>query len=414
MKILHYAEYISIDGDKAFSRNITGYGYMVVDIANSIAKEGIDVDLLTFSGITDAKKHKNINILKKKWKDIILNINYRDLFMGIVNTIKTIPKSDQKRMIISYIILGLFQKVVKQNGYDIIHFHGISPANNILMQYCLKNDIKFIVTLHGLNAFSKSIKISTYQANVEKNFLKKAYLKKIPVSVISQGIKKEIMRYLQVEKVDNFQVISNGCVIEEKFTPKVNIYKKYNIKHNKKIALCVGNLSKNKNQLQVVRAYAKLSKEERSRFVILFVGNPEGDSRVKKLIEEFGLEDELILCGCVLKDEMSSYFAQADFTVLASISEGFGLSIIEGFVYGLPNLTFKDLDAVDDIYDEKVMITLKDREDDTLSHGMIDMLEKRWNADYIKKNHAKRFSLDKMAIKYIEFYKKNVEIKNHL
>ena len=49
MKVLHYSEYISIDGDKAFSRNITGYGYMVVDIASYVAKEGIDVDLLTFS-----------------------------------------------------------------------------------------------------------------------------------------------------------------------------------------------------------------------------------------------------------------------------------------------------------------------------------------------------------------------------
>jgi len=413
MKVLHYSEYISIDGDKAFSRNITGYGYMVVDIASYVAKEGIDVDLLTFSGITDAKKYKNVNILKKMWKDIILSINYKDLLIGIVNTFKTIPKSDQKRMIMSYIMFGLFQKVINQNRYDIIHFHGISPANDILMQYCLKNDIKFVVTLHGLNAFSKSIKIFTYQANVEKNFLKKAYLKKIPISIISQGIKKEIMRHLQVEKVDNFQVISNGCMIEEQFTLKVNIYNKYNIKQNRKVALCVGNFSKNKNQLQVVKAYKDLSKKEKNRFVILFIGSPNEDSRVKKFIEEFGLEDELILCGSVLKDEMSSYFAQADFTVLASISEGFGLSIIEGFVYGLPNLTFKDLDAVDDIYDEKVMITLKDREDDTLSHGMIDMLEKRWNADYIK-NHAKRFSLDKMAIKYIEFYKKNVEIKNHL
>jgi len=405
MKILHYSEYISIDGDKEFSKNITGYGYMVSDIASSLPNQGVDIDLLTFGGITNGKKYHNISILKKTWSDIFLNINYKYLFTNSINMIKNVPKSDRKRIFLSYVMFGFFQKTIKKNNYSLIHFHGISPASDILIRYCLKNNIKFIVTLHGLNSFSKSIKVSDFYNKVEKDFLNIAYSEKIPVSVISQGIKKEIKNFLQVKNLENFNVITNGCDTKiKKDKVQIDIYKKYNIKPNRKIALCIGNFSKNKNQREVVKAYAKLDRKDKDRFVILFLGNPNGDIEVKKLIDTMQLSNDLIICSTIPKNEIYNYYAQADFTILASIQEGFGLSIIEGFVYGLPNLTFNDLDAIADIYNPESMITLQNREDMRLSNGMIDILNKTWDKDTIKE-HSTIFSLEKMANKYINLYK---------
>jgi len=63
MKILHFPAYITINGIKAFLRSTSGYGYMTIDIATSIANLGIDVDLLTQSNITKGLKYKNVNIL---------------------------------------------------------------------------------------------------------------------------------------------------------------------------------------------------------------------------------------------------------------------------------------------------------------------------------------------------------------
>lgn len=405
MKILHYAEYISIDADKEFSRNITGYGYMVIDIANSIAKEGVYVDLLTFSGITKGKKYKNINLLTKTWLKIFLSINYKDLFISIVKTMKHVPKNNKKRVILGYLMLGFFQKTIKLQGYDLIHFHGISPVNDILIQYCLKDDIKCIITLHGLNALTKSPQVTDYQAKTEILFLKKAYLEKIPITVVSQGIKKEIIKFLQVEKVENISTILNACVGTKRVLKNMDIYQKYNIGKTRKIALCVGNFSENKNQMQVARAYSKINEIDRMRFVILFIGNPSADSKVQSFINESKLNNDLIICGAIPKNTMSNYYAMADFTILGSIQEGFGLSIIEGFVYGLPSLTFEDLDAIDDIYDEKAMITLKVRDDKTFAGGMVDMIDKDWNKDFIL-NYAQKFSLEKMAQTYIYMYKK--------
>jgi len=405
MKILHYAEYISIDKDKEFSKNMTGYGYMVSDIATSLANQDIDIDLLTFGGITNGKKYRNILILKKTWSDIFLNINYKYLFTNSINMIKNVPKSDRKRIFLSYIMFGFFQKTIKNNNYNLIHFHGISPASDILIRYCLKNNIKFIVTLHGLNSFSKSIKINSYYTEVEKNFLKIASSQKIPVTLISQGIKKDIKSFLQVKNMENFDVVTNGCDIKIKQTEYIfNISEKYNIKPNRKIALCIGNFTKNKNQIQVVKAYSKLEQKDKDRFVILFLGNPNGDKEVKEFIDTMQLSDDLIICSTIPKNKIYNYYAQADFTILASIQEGFGLSIIEGFVYGLPSLTFNDLNAITDIYNKRVMITLKNRDDMTLSHGMRDMLNKTWDKNIIKE-YSSKFSLEKMANKYINLYK---------
>lgn len=41
--------------------------------------------------------------------------------------------------------------------------------------------------------------------------------------------------------------------------------------------------------------------------------------------------------------------------------EGFGLSLVEGMYYGQPCMMFSDIDAFEDIYNEKVSKPIRDR-----------------------------------------------------
>jgi glycosyltransferase involved in cell wall biosynthesis len=406
VKILHYSEYVSIDQDTSFTRNLTGYGYMVMDIATSTSIKNTSVDLLTYSGITDEKIYNNVRILQKTWFDIFFAIRLKHCLkaLSIVLSRKA-SLNELVKIAYSYISIGLFQKIIFKNEYDIIHIHGISPTNLPIIEFLLEANIKFVVTLHGLNSFSSIVIASDFYKKNEKSFINRAYKSSIPVTVISDGIKKDISYFLGKSILDNFTVIPNGCLTGKvSDLSSVNIRKKYNISKDSKIALCVGNISPRKNQVQVVRAYSKLTTEERDKFVILFIGSLGSGLEMQEMISELGFVDKLILCGSIPKNEMHCYYSSSDFTVLASISEGFGLSIIEGFVYGLPCLTFYDLDAVSYVYNEKSMMVLHDRTDLEFSKGMVSILNKSWDKDFIKK-YSCLFSLEEMGKKYINFYR---------
>lgn len=197
-----------------------------------------------------------------------------------------------------------------------------------------------------------------------------------------------------------FRVILNGCGVE-KLQFDRDIRKVYNLSKEVFLFVCVGNISRNKNQKQIIRAFQLLPQTYRHRIAILFVGGNE--TELANEIRTFGLQNSLIACGVVPKQEIHNYYGAADATILTSLSEGFGLSIIEGFVYGLPNLTFADLPAVEDLYNEKVMLRLSERGDEVLAKGMMEVVNRNWNRQFIEE-YAKRFSFEKMADRYIDFY----------
>lgn len=406
MNILYYPSYINILEIKEFSGRTTGYGYMVHDIVSSIARIDIHIDLLTQGNITQGHKYKNINILRRTWWDILSNLTCSNLwiaFKAIVNDrvhLNMIPN-----YILYYISMGYFEKLLKNNSYDLVHIHGIGPSTLPIISTCKKNKVRYLVTLHGLNSFSKSINVSKKHKQLEKKFLKQAEQENIPVTVISSGIKRKILNYLNISDSKNFIVITNGCDTHRKGTSlKIDIRKQYDISENKSIMLCVGNIYANKNQIQVVRAFNHLPDHIQKELVILFLGKDTTNGEFENAIAKTGNGKNLISCGNIPKNDVAAYYSQADYNIVASISEGFGLSIIEGFTYGLPCLTFADLDAVHDLYHEKTMLLEKERDDKTLADGIFKMHTKKWDKSFIQE-YAQNFSLEQMAEKYMFVYK---------
>jgi phosphatidylinositol alpha-1,6-mannosyltransferase len=58
--------------------------------------------------------------------------------------------------------------------------------------------------------------------------------------------------------------------------------------------------------------------------------------RVKQLIADVGVTDQVILTGFIKEDELSDHFLMADVFVLPSKKEGFGIVFIEALACGLP------------------------------------------------------------------------------
>ena len=109
--------------------------------------------------------------------------------------------------------------------------------------------------------------------------------------------------------------------------------------------------------------------------------------------------------GFLSHEELCDVLNQADLNIVASKNEGFGLSIIEAFTHGVPTVSFSDLDAIPDLYNEKAMIIVNRRGDLDLSLGIDAGLKKDWDKTWIRE-YSKRFSLERVAQSYLHEYEK--------
>ena len=193
----------------------------------------------------------------------------------------------------------------------------------------------------------------------------------IPVTMVSSGCKKDVI-YNYSLKGENISVILNGTNTEHNNEDYNEIlYKKYEkyFNSNKKIITVVGNIYDGKNQLQIVEAWEKLNENEKNEIVIFFIGNVLDDGKLASRINELKANYNLIICGFIENNNLNIFYNNANLNVVASNSEGFGLSIIEAYSYGVPTAIFYDLDAVEDLYDKDSMIKIEKRTTEALSEG---------------------------------------------
>ena len=311
------------------------------------------------------------------------------------------------RIMYCWLASGHYYNVIKEGGYDVVHIHGCGFYDEIYMNICKRLNQKYIVTLHGLNSFSDVIDLEPAGKRYEKDFLKQVVNGEFPITVISSGIKRTILRYYAMERCDNISVVCNSFSFEndESGEPEVDVKAKYNIPKNARLVLYMGNISRNKNQEQLIRAFELLPEKIKENTYILFCGrNIEQGYRLDEMVETSRSKDHLILCGNIDKDVLPDYYKQASAVVLLSIAEGFGLSLIEGMHFGLPCMTFEDLDAFDDIYDGCAVVGISSRKDESVKDGLIRLISQEWNKDKIMQ-HSKKFENEFMINQYIKNYK---------
>ena len=413
MKIFFFSPYLSIPELKDFSKNNSGFGIACKDIAVSIGGlPDYDVDVLTQSNITDGMTFKTINLVKRTWSNLFYNINLIDFKYALKVILEdSLNFKESIRLIFYSISCGYARNLISQKKYDIIHVHGLGYYTYPFINMCNLMKIKYVITLHGLNFTSDSINVNGKEKQREKKFIKDSIINNLPISVVSSGVKKKIEQFFKKSNVKNINVIYNG--ISSKQGLKNNCKDvRYDLKIHKKsrVVLCIGNVSENKNQIQVVESLKYIDKELLKNTIFLFLGEDNRTNILKSKIKESNFKDNLIYCGSVPSNEMGYYYMAASLNVTASFSEGFGLPFIEAFSYGVPSVAFADLDSMDDLYSDDAIHKIYSRTTKDLGEGIETALNKNWEKDKII-NHSKKFSILKCSLLYDKFYKNSLNDK---
>lgn len=127
--------------------------------------------------------------------------------------------------------------------------------------------------------------------------------------------------------------------------------KKLHLKTNEKLLLMVARMDRIKSQDVAIKALSHLQKTDQ-KFKLALIGNGSFSSSAKgglghgkgamwraeleELVRELKLQDSVIFLGHASNEEVKAAYSIASTVLLTSVSEGFGLSVLEGWINKKP------------------------------------------------------------------------------
>lgn len=410
MSVLIYVPKIYEPQNNLFTGDKSGLAMYVHEIADSI-KNNVNVNILTYK-LTKPVSVNGLQYVSHTKQDFFKSLRFVNIIRGINKLLSA--KGGLTRKLKSFYWacdVGCFERTLRRLHPDIVHFHGANPELMEQVKLCLKHKIPFVVTLHGfIGSLEGSGTVRATQIS-ERLFLQAADKNNWPVTIVSGGAKRRACKLYGL-KGDNIKVILNGTNISLKnsnLISKEEIYSRHRLNPEKNIIVCVGTVCDRKNQEAVVRAWKKVDSSVRVKYSVLFLGVDRTGQRVQRLIDAEGLSDELIICGYINPEELPAYYKAASLNIVASVDEGFGLSVIESMAFGVPTLTFNDLDAVNDLFDERAMTLLDRRDDLAFAQGISEAVSRNWDSEAIV-TISQKYLMDNIGRQYLNLYSKEADI----
>ena len=284
-----------------FPPHVGGVGVHIHTLSKELVKQGHEVYVITYPH-KDIKDIDGINVIGTKG----LNIpGVRGLMF----------KKNAKKAL---------ENLLEKEDIDIIHGHYLFPAGAAAVEVGNEHGIKTYVTAHGSDMFEVYKKQPIMRSTL-KNVLKRADV----VLAVSNALRHEIIA-TGVSGISNKTRICWNSVDIEKFSQNEdNSFRNELGLTDKPIVLFVGNLIKRKN----VDSLLEAKKIANSNYYLVIVGDGPLFKKLKKKVEEENIRD-VIFTGS--RNDVENIIPSCDVLVLPSLSESFGLVLIEALACGKP------------------------------------------------------------------------------
>ncbi|HWZ36318.1 MAG TPA: glycosyltransferase family 4 protein, partial [Mucilaginibacter sp.] len=176
------------------------------------------------------------------------------------------------------------------------------------------------------------------------SIIKKLFLKRCDkIICVSNFTKQEMIRWHKVN-TNKCEVLNNAVDpfmnLPASFTKPDHLLQRYQLTAGSLILFTLTRLASTE-QYKGYEQVIKVINELKSRFPsIKYILSGKYDAveeaRIKYLINEHKVEDQVILTGFIDENELPDHFLLADLFVLPSKKEGFGIVFIEALACGLP------------------------------------------------------------------------------
>lgn len=216
------------------------------------------------------------------------------------------------------------------------------------LPFFLKDKNKGILTIHDVRGLYKYL---FWYPTLYKFYFRLSTRKVFRILSVSDSIKKEMLYFYPNLKVDT---LYNG-IDGEFFLKELELNKFINRKIKSDFILSVGHFEKRKNFENLIFAFKKLKKEKKLKEKLIIIGQFNTYcNKLKILIENQKLNNEIIILNDVSNLELVSFYKRAKLFVFPSIYEGFGIPVLEAMASKCP-LVVSDIPVFREITENKIL-----------------------------------------------------------
>ena len=348
-----------------FPPHIGGVGVHIHSLSKELVKQGHEVYVITYPH-KDIKDIDGIHVIGTKG----INIPGLRGMLFAINAKKEL------------------KKLIERENIDIIHGHYLFPAGWAAVKAGKATGTKTYVTAHGSDMF-EMYKKQSYTRPLIKKVLKDADV----VLAVSNALKDEIIS-TKIPKIEEKTRLHWNSVDIDRFkTTKENQGKfrkelahLFDIAADKPIILFVGNIIKRKNVDLLIEA----KKQMATKANLVIVGDGPHLEALKKKCENDYLDgklDNVYFTGS--RRDVEDIIPSCDLLVLPSLTESFGLVLIEALACGKPVIG-SNIGGIKEIITEDVGLLIDPNDSKDLANAIDRILSDDELMEKFKSNARER------------------------
>lgn len=222
---------------------------------------------------------------------------------------------------------------------------------------------------------------------------------------VSNYTKNKIIEEYRIPQ-EKIEVVHNGIDPENAVIERMHALKKYN-----KIILYLGRITLQKGPEYYIAA-AKKALEKRQDLVFIVAGTGDMQYRIMHQAANLGISDKVLFTGFVRGEQLKEMYSMADVFVLPSVSEPFGLTVLEAMSYNIPVILSKN-SGVSEVVKNCLKVDFWDTHE--IANKIISILDLP-ALDYCIKENAQReirkINWDAAAHKCIQVYNRVIQYRH--
>jgi glycosyltransferase involved in cell wall biosynthesis len=267
------------------------------------------------------------------------------------------------------------------------------PAHRL--PYFLPKSIAQVLTIHDLVWISHPNTMNSFGWLLEKICMPYSISNADKIMAISNSTRRGLLENFPEVK-EKVSVISLGSAIIS-LGSGTETLKKFGV--SPEYILFVGTIEPRKNINRLIEAYSRLSIDAKKQYDLVLVGlDGWGSIDLPRLIKLYGLSENVKLLGYVSDEDLSYFYHHAIFLAMPSLSEGFGLPILEAMSAGIPVLT-SNCSSMPEIAGDGALL-VDPLSIDSIHSGLEKLLvdvQLRKDLSFNAKKNAVKYSWDKCA-----------------
>lgn len=267
----------------------------------------------------------SIELIKELSKDPKLDITlligkHQTYFSHITNVERIFYKARNGKINRHFFLISKMKQLIEKGGFELVHYLNTYPI-------LFKLDIPIIITIHDLAEYFVPEKYSFLQRLYRKAILKLSVRNLSKIITVSRFSKKTLENHFDINNVVS---IYNGInhlslEIKEEFDVMPNINRNY--------ILYWGNQEKSKGIINTLHVFRKLKNKNSSLDLVLIGKEGNATNELRKLIQDFGIQESVKTLGYVDDNVLISYIKNASLILFPSKYEGFGFPALEALMY---------------------------------------------------------------------------------